>query len=171
MRKTILVLLGVLLMASEGHPQTPSPEMIRDILSHVVLVTAIGEDGVPLGFGSGFVIDAQGRIASNLHVVAGASSVTVRFVGQAEKHLVRSISAFSLERDLVILRTDETGVPLILGDSTSLQIGDRVLAFGNPEGLEGTVSDGIVSALRKFNGGNCEIQITAPISHGSSGGL
>ena len=123
-----------------------------------------------MAFGSGFVIDAEGRIASNLHVLAGASSASVRFVNQSEKFAVRSVSAFSFDWDLVILRIDKNSTPLATGDSTRLQIGDRVLAFGNPEGLEGTVSEGIVSALRKLDGEIPLIQITAAISPGSSGG-
>jgi len=147
-----------------------SPDTIRHVLSRVVLITAQDENGKPMAFGSGFVIDAEGRIASKLHVLAGASSASVRFVNQSEKFAVRSVSAFSPDWDLVILRIDKNSTPLAPGDSTRLQIGDRVLAFGNPEGLEGTVSEGIVSALRKLDGEIRLIQITAAISPGSSGG-
>jgi S1-C subfamily serine protease len=147
-----------------------SPDTIRNTLSRVVLITAQDESGKPMAFGSGFVIDSEGRIASNLHVLAGASSASVRFVNHNEKFAVRSVSAFSSDWDLVILRIDKNSTPLATGDSTRLQIGDRVLAFGNPEGLEGTVSEGIVSALRKLDGEIRLIQITAAISPGSSGG-
>lgn len=168
MHRIASVFFACVLLTIEAWAQ--SPETIRDALSHVVLVTAYDENGKPMAIGSGFVIDADGRIASNLHVVAGASSASVRFVNETEKFAVRSISAFSSERDLVVLRIDKTSAPLAFGDSTRLQIGDRVLAFGNPEGLEGTVSEGIVSAIRKLDGETRLIQITAAISPGSSGG-
>lgn len=168
MHKITPLLVVCLLLTVEAQAQ--SPETIRGILSRVVLVTAQDENARPLAIGSGFVIDSEGRIASNLHVIAGASSATVRFVNQTEKYAVRSISAISAEMDLAILRTDKPSTPLTLGDSTRLQIGDRVLAFGNPEGLEGTVSDGIVSALRTLDRGTRLLQITAAISPGSSGG-
>ena len=168
MYKRLVLCLALVLLPNEARPQTP--EVIREVLSHVVLVTALDEHGKPMAIGSGFVIDAEGHIASNLHVIAGATSALLRFVNQKETHPVRSISAFSSKRDLVILRTDETTGPVSFGDSAQLQVGDKVLAFGNPEGLEGTVSDGIVSALRKVETDTRLIQITAAISPGSSGG-
>jgi Trypsin-like peptidase domain len=168
MNRTVCLLSTSLIVAAATHAQ--SPEIIRNVLSRVVLITAQDENGKPLAFGSGFVIDGEGHIASNLHVVAGASSAIAHFANETQKHIVKSISAFSPEKDLVILRLDETSAPLSLGDSSRLQVGDKVLAIGNPEGLEGTVSEGIVSAFRQLKDETRLVQITAPISPGSSGG-
>ncbi len=133
-------------------------------------ITAQDENGKPLAFGSGFVIDDKGHIASNLHVIAGASSAVVHFANKQDEHTVRSVSAVNEDRDLVILKIDQTLAALPLGNSAQLQIGDKVLAIGNPEGLEGTVSEGIVSAFRKLTDSARLVQITTPVSPGSSGG-
>jgi len=168
MHRPAPLFLACILLGIEAWAQ--SPQAIRDVLSRVVLVTALDENGKPMAIGSGFVVDAEGRIASNLHVIAGATSATVRFVNQTEKFTVRTVSALNSSNDLVVLRIDKQVSPLGFGDSSRSQIGDRVLAFGNPEGLEGTVSEGIVSAMRKLGRESHFIQITAAISPGSSGG-
>ena len=81
-----------------------------------------------------------------------------------------------MDNDLIILKLQDidqtivSRIALPLGDSESIRIGDQIYAVGNPEGLEGTISDGIISGIRRLNRGYQRIQITAPISPGSSGG-
>jgi len=123
----------------------------------------------PIGLGSGFFVKPQ-QIATNLHVVEGATSGYAKLVGQKTKYEIRGISAIDEERDLVILNVKAFGPrPLILGDSDTALVGETVYAVGNPHGLEGTFSQGIISSIRTV-GTDKLIQLTAPISPGSSGG-
>jgi len=123
--------------------------------------------------GAGFVIDPAGYIATNNHVIDGAASVTVTF--QDGTVLPAIIVGRDKDADLALLKVD-AGHPLpsvSFGDSSRLQVGDWVLAIGNPFGLPGSTSAGIVSALhRNINAGTYDdfIQTDAPINHGNSGG-
>jgi hypothetical protein len=139
----------------------------QKILPSVAVVKSFDEDSSAIALGSGFLVRAS-DVATNLHVVKGASIVLVRFVGENVDHEVKGVVAVDFENDLVILRLDDPGKgwPLTLGNSNDTRIGDDVYVAGSPIGLEGTFSRGIVSGRR----GNEYIQVTAPISEGSSGG-
>jgi tetratricopeptide (TPR) repeat protein len=115
--------------------------------------------------GSGFFVDDD-VVVTNYHVIKEATKVVARRVGQ--KHVYQtSIISHDAERDLALVRiVGAIARPLPLVKGIRIAVGDVVYVAGNPEGLEGTFSQGIVSALR----GNEYVQITAPISHGSSGG-
>jgi serine protease Do len=126
------------------------------------------------GFGSGFVVDPKGVILTNFHVVNGADSVVVR-LSDGRKF---TTSDFKVDRktDLAIVKVEtKTPLPyLAMGDSETMEIGDRVLAIGAPFGLTGTVTHGIVSAKGR-NGLHMNmyedfIQTDAPINPGNSGG-
>jgi S1-C subfamily serine protease len=126
-------------------------------------------NGQPLSLGSGFFV-RDGQIASNLHVVEGATRGYAKIVGQKAKYDIEGISAVDAERDLVVLKISASGsLALPLGSSDAVQVGESVYAVGNPQGLEGTFSQGIVSSIREV-GSDRLLQITAPISPGSSGG-
>jgi putative serine protease PepD len=127
--------------------------------------------------GSGFVYDAAGHIVTNEHVVDGASSVKVKFADG--KTVTATIVGSDKSTDLAVLKVSAPASelhPLSLGDSSSLQVGDGVVAIGSPFGLQQTVTAGIVSAVDRqiqapnnyeINGA---IQTDAPINHGNSGG-
>ncbi|HJV30496.1 MAG TPA: trypsin-like peptidase domain-containing protein [Gaiellaceae bacterium] len=153
----------------------------------VVLVTtrtqAQGSPFLPPGqggggaTGSGFVIDDQGHVLTNQHVVENAESVTVRFPDGDEVE-ARVVGA-DASSDVAVLELDAvpSGVtPVELGSSESLEIGDLVVAIGSPFGLEGTVTSGIVSALNREltapDGFTIDgaIQTDAAINPGNSGG-
>ena len=126
-------------------------------------------DGQPIGLGSGFFI-LDGQIATNLHVVEGATRGYAKLVGQKKKYDIEGFTAIDVKRDLVILKVSALGMPLLsLGDSDALQVGEPVYAVGNPHGLEGTFSQGIISSIRRV-GTDKLLQLTAPVSPGSSGG-
>ncbi len=126
-------------------------------------------NGQPLSLGSGFFIH-NGQVATNLHVVKGASRGYAKLVDQKTKYDIEGITAVDAERDLVILKTSVPNVQVIpLGDSDEVQVGAPIYAVGNPRGLEGTFSQGIISSIRKV-GTDKILQLTAPISPGSSGG-
>jgi hypothetical protein len=122
--------------------------------------------------GTGFVIGA-GLVATNLHVVSGSSKITVTLTDKRELPVVQ-IENGDRERDLVLLRVAGPTLPTLkLGDSSSMRPGDPVVAIGHPMGLEDTVSNGLVSAVRHVDRAEQELtvlQISAPIAPGSSGG-
>jgi len=126
-------------------------------------------NGQSISLGSGFFV-RDGEIASNLHVVEGAARGYAKLVGEKTKYDIEGITAVDPERDLVILKiSGGRSERLALGDSDIVQVGESVYAVGNPQGLEGTFSQGIVSSIREV-GTDKLLQITAPISPGSSGG-
>ena len=129
------------------------------------------------GQGSGFVFDADGHIVTNHHVVDGAQSVSVRFWDGSTYDA--TVVGTDPSTDLAVIKVDAPAdvlLPLALGDSNSLSVGESVVALGSPFGLEGTLTSGIVSALNRemtspnnFTISN-SIQTDAAINHGNSGG-
>jgi S1-C subfamily serine protease len=130
---------------------------------------------VPRGTGSGFVWDAKGHVVTNNHVIAGASSATVRLAdGEAYD---ASLVGTSAAHDLAVLRiTADRPEPIPIGESGSLQVGQSVLAVGNPFGLDWTLTTGVVSALERTipsqDGRPIRglIQTDAAVNPGNSGG-
>ncbi len=125
------------------------------------------------GEGSGFFIDGKGHIVTNAHVVAGADKVSVTL--QDGTRLPARIVGIDERSDLAVLKVDPKG-PVTwveFGDSSKVRVGDKVIAVGNPFGLGGTVTAGIVSSTgREIGAGPYDdfIQIDAPINRGNSGG-
>jgi serine protease Do len=125
------------------------------------------------GQGSGFVIDADGYIATNHHVVEGASEVTVTLA--TGEQLAATVVGTDPDTDLALLKVDNGGdLPALrLGDSDRARVGEWVVAIGNPFGLGGSASAGIISARgRDIQSGPYDdfLQIDAPINSGNSGG-
>ncbi len=126
------------------------------------------------GQGSGFLLDKQGHILTNLHVVSGARQVEVTLY---DKHQYKArVLLTDKAHDLALLQIDAPNLqPATLADSRSLQVGQVVFAIGNPFGLSGTMTRGIVSSIRSVRGplGNLiegAIQTDAAINPGNSGG-
>ena len=120
-------------------------------------------------YGSGFLVDSA-RVVTNLHVIHGAITGTANLVGQTKSHPIAGYTAIADEHDLVIL--DVPGLnadTLPLGNSDDVKIGETVYAVGNPRGFEGTFSEGNISGIRTDLNGKL-LQMTAPVSPGSSGG-
>lgn len=124
------------------------------------------------GVGSGFIIDNDGYIVTNNHVISGADSVTVRL--HDDREFTADIVGFDEKTDLAVLKIDADGLEnSTLGDSDQTRVGDWVVAIGNPFGLGGTATAGIVSARgRDIRSGPYDdyMQIDAPINRGNSGG-
>lgn len=133
---------------------------------------------VPIqGAGSGFVIDGNGHILTNYHVVQGAQTIQVTF-GDHSTYKAQFLGADPVN-DIALIQIDTKGrtlAPLPLGDSRKLQVGQRVLAIGNPFGFQGTLTTGVVSALGRTvqTSDNTfiddAIQTDAAINRGNSGG-
>ena len=148
--------------------QTPQ-QIAKKALESTVYLEMQKPDGTG-SKGSGFFIQPS-YIATNYHVIEGATAAYVKLVGKQTTYQVESIAATDAEHDLAILKVSSTNSTVLpLANSDKVEIGEAVYAVGNPQGfLEGTVSDGIISAIRG-EGDNKWIQMTAPISPGSSGG-
>src|SRR5207302_9235993 len=135
-------------------------------------------DPVPVeGAGSGFVIDAKGYILTNFHVVQGAQTIEV-VLGDQSRHSAKFIGA-DQRNDVALVKIEPAKKPLAvlpLGDSAALQVGQKVLAIGNPFGFQSTLTTGVVSALGRTvqTGQNTmideAIQTDAAINRGNSGG-
>ena len=145
------------------------PDIAEKALAATVYLEMQDSNGKILGFGSGFFVKPN-LIATNYHVIAGAASGTAKLVGKHNTYEIEGFTATSTYDDLVLLKVSVPGInPLPLGNSDAVKIGETVYVAGNPKGLEGTFSDGIISGR---HGGHAKgrIQMTAPISPGSSGG-
>lgn len=151
-------------------------EVFRLVEGSVVAITSKSAQG-SLGQGSGFVYDAQGHVVTNNHVVEGATSFDVAFNdGDIVKGRLVGADPYS---DLAVIKVDlpqGNHLPLAIGDSSRLEIGQPILAIGNPFGLGGSMTSGIVSQLgRQLRavGGFLivgVIQIDAAVNPGNSGG-
>src|SRR5919202_1693599 len=126
------------------------------------------------GVGSGFIVDPKGFILTNQHVIQGATRISVR-LQSGEQYIVRVVGVDE-ETDLAVLKVDAgKDLPAIkLGDSSTVEVGDWVLAIGSPFGLEQTVTAGIISKKERqpYPGANFQqfIQTDAAINRGNSGG-
>ena len=160
----------------EGRRLLTLPELFSKVEKSVVQITV--QKGNARGVGSGFVYDKQGHIVTNYHVVEGASKVTVTFLDGTSYRA--SIVGSDPYTDLAIVKVDVDDssklVPLPLADSSRLRVGEQVAAIGNPFGLSGSMTAGIVSQLGRMletaNGFSIPdvIQTDAAINPGNSGG-
>jgi Trypsin-like peptidase domain len=146
-------------------PANDIPDIVRKAKPAVVEVITTDANG-NMATGSGFFITADGVLLTNYHVIRNARTVGARTpTGAYYPFTGEWIRLFDL--DIAMLKFNAIDVSYLLLDSNvQMEEGQRVLVIGSPEGLQGTVSDGLVAAIRD-NGQY--IQITAPISHGSSG--
>lgn len=164
---------------AESTPSVPSPppkpaklspgDISAKYSDAVVILESYNDEGQKLGQGSGFILSPRGQVLTNYHVIRGASRMQARMHDQSV-HEVEYIAGFDMQHDVAALKIAGDGLPSIpIGSASTVKTGDHVTALGAPLGLENTLSDGIVSAVREA--GNFRIlQTTAPISHGSSGG-
>ena len=172
-------------VAADGAPLSFAPLVKRSnpsvatIKSRTIRETAFGgRRTVGQGLGTGFVYDSAGYLLTNHHVIARASEVTVRFLDGHEAN--GTVVGSDKHTDLAVVKVEEKGLPALpLGDSDVLDVGDWVVAIGNPFGLSHTVSAGIVSAKGRTrddvrgldpSGYFNFIQTDASINPGNSGG-
>jgi serine protease Do len=154
--------------AAQQGPSKPLALSPADIAAHATPAIVSVRAGNSLG--TGFVVRADGWVATNFHVVRGATEISVVFSDHRELPVVEIMNANRLH-DLVILRVEAHGLPVLaVGNSDAVRPGDSVLAIGHPLGLEDTVSNGLISAVRHVHAGLDVLQVSAPIAPGSSGG-
>jgi S1-C subfamily serine protease len=155
--------------ASIGPNQPKSPRQIAEDAFPSVVLVVIEVNDSQSKLGSGFVL-RDGLVVTNYHVIRNGQRGYCGLVGKQMKYEIAGAVAVDVAHDLSIIAVNGLKSPALpIGDSGQVGIGDAVYAIGNPEGLEGTFSQGMVSGLR-HNGNDMLLQITAPISQGSSGG-
>jgi tetratricopeptide (TPR) repeat protein len=144
-------------------------EVAQSAFRSVVVLVAENAKSKPISLGSGFFVRTD-VIATNYHVIKGASRLYAKLVGQQGVYRIKEVLTIDKDRDLALLKVAEVTAPVLsLGYNREVAIGDEVFVVGNPEGLEGTFSQGVISGIRSV-AGKLYLQITAPISPGSSGG-
>jgi S1-C subfamily serine protease len=161
-------------------PATPGPDsyasVVRQVLPSVVLIRTEN------GLGSGVVLDRSGNIVTNAHVAGDATKFQVQVAGDTAPRAARLVGSYPPD-DLAVIRADDPAglQPATFGDSDQVQAGDVALAIGNPLGLSGSVTQGIISATDRAvtepstDGSPAAtlpgaIQTSAPINPGNSGG-
>lgn len=185
----MLFCFSLILMTHSVSADAQTPQQIaKKAFPSVVLLVMEDANKQPMSLGSGFLVGStiEGIVASNLHVTKGAFQGYAKLFDQDVKFYIDGTVGIDSEHDLVLLKIshqhieDKTSERFIrlgpldedllpLGNSDNVEVGEPVYAIGNPLGLEGTFSQGIVSSIRRV-GKDKLLQITAPISPGSSGG-
>lgn len=169
MNVTKTFLNGALLLISIGNASAATgPEIAKRAFASTVILLMEDANRQPVTIGSGFFVTDR-HVATNVHVVKNAKYGSAKIVGDVKKYEVVGVSALDEDHDLAILELRDGSGPTLSLSKKTLEVGEEVYAVGNPQGLEGTFSKGIVSGIRNLKNGNL-IQITAPISPGSSGG-
>lgn len=146
-----------------------SYEELAKLSSSVVMIKIYDDKLAPCGTGSGVVIDSSGTIVTNFHVVKGGSTFGVIFENNPNESIFARLIKVNQDFDLALLKIDDKTKPIPIKGVDTLNRGQQIVAIGSPLGLMNTISDGIVAGFRNFEDKKF-IQITAPISPGSSGG-
>jgi len=161
-----------------------NPGTLRQDRTVRELVSTLGEAVVqvrtPSGLGSGFIINEEGYLITNFHVVEGETQISIEVYhsknGQLDRQTYKQVRIIAMNKfaDLTLLKIDDKNAPkfswVLLGDSDALSVGDRVFAIGSPLGLERTVTEGILSTKTRQIAGELYMQTTAQINPGNSGG-
>lgn len=157
------VFIHLLIFCSPVFALTPEKIASKAIPSIVLIET-------PDGYGTGFVVSKNGLIATNLHVIGTSKKATVILNDETRYDQVEVVN-YDWDYDLILLKIPSNKLkPLSLGNSDKVKVGQGVVAIGHPLGFGNTVSDGLVSAVRDIEPDLRLIQVSAPISPGSSGG-
>jgi serine protease Do len=180
--KHSLLLLSVFSVCSVGHLcAAPKPaakatapaaqtaaDLAETIRPSLVKITQLGREGTD-GIGSGFIVSADGLIATNLHVIGEARRLQIE-MHDGKTHDVIEVHASDNHLDLALLKINAKGLkPLPLGDSSQVRQGDPIVAMGAPEGLGFSIVQGVLSATRDIDGQEM-LQVAVPIEKGNSGG-
>lgn len=170
---TILFLLLSICLYNpkNGNCQESFSKIIKNILPSVVTIITYGRNNKRLKIGSGFFVNKNGDVITNFHVVKNASRIEI-ITFDERRYNVRGIVSDNKMADLIQIATN---VPSNKVKSLNItkklpKIGDRILVLGSPLGFEQTVSDGLISGIREIPTFGKIIQISAPVSPGSSGG-
>ena len=173
----LLFFWGGFQLAASGAPAPSSVSpLVRSVAEiaeatrpSLVKITQAGREG-EYGVGSGFVVDEDGLIVTNRHVIGEARRLKVEG-SDGRVHEVVEVFAHDTKLDLAVLRVATRGLkPLALGDSEAAKQGEPIVAMGNPEGLAYSVVEGVISEAQRDVDGQSMIQVAIPIERGNSGG-
>ena len=170
--RIVLIVIVLFILSNISFSQADLVSLVKKVKPTIVAIYTFNNQGQSLMQGSGFFINNQGDVITNWHVIESAHSAVVKTF-EGNSYLVKEALGGSKESDLALLSVDirndsVQGLPI---SHSTPEIGERVLVMGNPLALEFSVSDGIIAAIRnipEYSNGEV-IQITAPISPGSSG--
>ena len=156
----------------------PPEQSVRELVSQ--LGEAVVQVRTPGGLGSGFILNDEGYLITNFHVIEGETQISIEVYhqrnGQLERRAYKQVRIVAMNKfqDLALLKIEDAGMPrfarVLLGDADALAVGERVFAIGSPLGLERTVTEGIVSTKTRVVQGELYLQTTAQINPGNSGG-
>lgn len=154
----------------EPTPAEKTAQQLADELKpSVVVITMQGRDGQQQGLGTGFIISADGLIATNLHVIGEARPMRVQ-TAEGKELPVTAVHASDRALDLAVLKVDGQDLPaLSLADSAAAKAGQAVVAIGNPHGLKHSIVQGVISGARDIDGRKM-LQLAIPVEPGNSGG-
>lgn len=164
----LLLLLFCFCLSIYSQSETAPEEIYRNTEGAIVYISTFDIDSTLLGFGSGVVVSDDGKVYTNYHVIRNSSRIEIR----NERTIITNVKIISINpsTDAAILKIPPgTFTSVNIADSFDAIIGQKIFALGNPRGLEKTFSGGIVSSIRDLYG-KLNIQYTASISPGSSGG-
>jgi serine protease Do len=159
-------------------PSNRAERSVREMASE--LGESVVQVRTPKGLGSGFILNEEGFLITNFHVIEGETQISIEVYHQKNGQLERKsykdvrIIAMNKFKDLALLRIEDAGAPkfkrVFLGESDILSVGERVFAIGSPLGLERTVTEGILSTKTRQMQGELYLQTSAQINPGNSGG-
>jgi len=143
--------------------------IFKEYSKTVVIILTYDEKGEPIAQGSGFIVRSDGAVVTNYHCISNAKDIKIKL---GDKTLdVEGLIYADKENDLLILKVKGENLPVVkLGDIEKTNVGEKVYVISSPQGFENTISDGILGGIREITPERKILQITAPISPGSSGG-
>ena len=155
---------------AEATRELSSSEIYEKCSPAVFYITVYDKNGEGFAIGSGFFIDSEGTAVTNYHVIEGAYSAKIKRSDNQKSYNVLGVYDYSEKNDWAVIKVDGKDFPYLEIDENSVKGGQQIFAIGNPQGLENTISEGLVSNPNRPLDGVPYIQISAPISPGSSGG-
>ncbi len=162
--------------SNDGSVSASAPELYAEQIYNlcspaVFYIELYDRYGNATSSGSGFFIDSYGTAVTNYHVIEDAYSAKIQLAGSGVVYNVLGVYDYDEKNDWAIIKVGCSGNSYLeFGDASTVTGGSVIYTIGSPEGLQNTISQGIISNPARVEGGTTYIQITAPISHGSSGG-
>jgi hypothetical protein len=171
----LFIAISMVLVRAQTPQQAQAPTPIVKTPAEILnengraVAAIVAANDISTKLGTGFFLHPSGLLLTNFHVIEGTSLVGIRMPTSKDILWAKNARGFDAQNDLAVLAVEGAGAnALTLGNSDTVKVGEPIVVVGNPEGLEQTVSNGLISGIREFDGRKL-FQITAPISEGSSG--
>ena len=166
----ILIFLSVFILPfNPAHGQEMNPAQTMEKFGNAVVLIATVTNNEEIGQGSGFIVSKDGVIVTNYHVIENAYPAFVK-LKNGDIYEDIGVIDFNERKDYAVIKIKGFDLPVVnIGNSNDVKVGEELVVIGNPKGLENTISNGLLSQIRDTGKGYKLQQISAPISHGSSG--